>query len=170
MAKQKVREIAPTAGDPAAPSTVRSREMEPFRELDRMLDRFFDRGWMHPLRWELPVLERLATAGPRIPKVDVIDRDAEIVIRAELPGMAREDLDVSVTDSTVTIKGESHKESKEESGEYYRCEISHDSMERMVALPCEVDAEKAEASFTNGLLELTLPKVKESPRRKLEIK
>ncbi|QOR37232.1 Hsp20/alpha crystallin family protein [Billgrantia diversa] len=169
MAKQKVREITPTASDAATPSSTRSQEMAPFRELDRMFDRFFDRGWAHPLRWDLPVLERLA-AGPRIPKVDVINRDAEVVIRAELPGMVREDLDVSVTDSTVTIKGESHKESKEESGEYYRCEISHGSVERTVALPCEVDAEKAQASFNNGLLELTLPKVKEAPRRKLEIK
>ncbi|MFW3615225.1 Hsp20/alpha crystallin family protein [Billgrantia antri] len=169
MAKQKVRDITPTSGDAAAPSPASSQDVSPFRELDRMFDRFLERGWGHPLRWDLPVFERLA-AGSRIPKVDVINRDAEVVIRAELPGMAREDLDVSVTDSTVTIKGESHKETKEENGEYYRCEISHGSVERTVALPCEVDAEKAEARFDNGLLELTLPKVKEVPRRKLDIK
>ncbi len=168
MAKKNVKEINPAVSEASSAST--SREVSPFREFDRMFERFFDRDWMHPLRWEHPLLERLAAAGPRIPKVDVIDRNAEVIVRAEVPGIAREDLDVSVTDNSVTIKGESHKESKEESGEYYRCEISHGSVARTVSLPCEVDADKAEASFSNGILELTLPKTKEAHRRKLEIK
>jgi HSP20 family protein len=168
MAKKSVKEIKPTVSD--LPSEAQPKEVSPFRELDRMFERFFDRDWMHPLRWENPVLDRLAAASPRIPKVDVIDRDAELVIRAELPGMAREDLEVSLSDNSLTIKGESHKELKEEKGEFYRCEISHGKVARTISLPCEVDADKAEASFANGVLELKLPKVKESHRRKLEIK
>ncbi|EPC00457.1 heat shock protein Hsp20 [Litchfieldella anticariensis FP35 = DSM 16096] len=168
MAKKNVKEIKPSASETSSAST--SQELSPFREFDRMFDRFFDRDWMHPLRWEHPLLDRLAAVGPRVPKVDIVDRDSELVVRAEIPGVAREDLDVSVTDNSVTIKGESHKESKEESGEYYRCEISHGSVTRTVTLPCEVDADKAEASFSDGILELTLPKIKEAHRRKLEIK
>ncbi|QEM80276.1 Hsp20/alpha crystallin family protein [Halomonas binhaiensis] len=167
MAKKSVEVSSPSSSKASlAPVT---HGISPFREFDRLIDRFFDHEWRHPLRWEQSLLDGLATAGPRIPKVDVIDRDAEVVLRAEVPGMAREDLEVSVTDSTVTIKGESHKEAKEESGDYYRCEMSHGSVARTVSLPCEVDANKAEARFKDGILELTLPKTKEAHRRTLKI-
>ncbi|MCE8004610.1 Hsp20/alpha crystallin family protein [Billgrantia ethanolica] len=168
MSKKSVKEIRPTVSE--VPSATPPQEASPFRELDRMFDRFLERDWMHPLRWENPLFDRLAAAGSRLPKVDVIDRDAEVVIRAELPGMAREDLDVSLNGNSVTIQGESHKELKEEKGEFYRCEITRGKVARTIPLPCDVDADRAEASFENGLLLLKLPKVKESHRRKLEIK
>jgi HSP20 family protein len=93
-----------------------------------------------------------------------------VVLRAELPGLERENLDVSVTQSTVTVKGETHKESREEKGDYYRSEIAHGTFSRTVALPGEIDADQAEARFHNGILELTLPKLQEAHRRKVEVK
>lgn len=145
------------------------RAMSPFREFDRMLDSFFDRGWM-PSRWEHPLWQQFAAFEKGVPKIDVIDRDAEVVIRAEVPGFEREELDVSVTDGAVTIKGDHREESKEEEGDYFHSEISRGSFTRTVALPSEIDADKADASFKNGVLELTLPKLKQASRRKVEVK
>lgn len=152
-----------------SPQPTEPRMISPFREFDRMLESFFDRGWMRPMRWEHPLWERFAAFEKGMPKVDVIDRDAEVVVRAEIPGFEREELDVSVTDGAVTIKGEHREETKEE-GEFFHSEISHGSFSRTVALPSEIDADKAEASFKNGVLELTLPKLKQANRRRIEVK
>ncbi|APE29937.1 heat-shock protein Hsp20 [Halomonas aestuarii] len=170
MAKKSTKESrdVPVSAGKSAPEA--SRAMSPFREFDRMLDSFFDRGWMPSMRGEHPLWERFAAFEKGMPKVDVIDRDAEVVVRAEAPGFEREELDVSVTDGAVTIKGEHREESKEEEGDYFHSEISQGSFTRTVALPCEIDADKAEASFKNGMLELTLPKLKRANRRKLEVK
>ena len=105
----------------------------------------------------------------KVPKIDVINRDKEIVVKAELPGVAKEDIDVSMTDNTVTIKGSTSHEEKEEKGDYYRCEISRGSFSRTVALPGDVDADKAKASFNDGILELTLPKVERSHRKTINV-
>lgn len=169
MAKDSAKQSAPATAKDAVPSPV-SRSLSPFEELDRMVERFMDREWMRPLRWEWPLRSRLAEIEPRMPKVDVIDRDKEVVVRAEVPGVDRKDLDVSVTDSTVTIKGQSSRETEEEGGDYYRCEIARGAFTRTVALPSEVDAENVQASFKEGILEITLPKIKEARRRKVDIK
>lgn len=168
MTNKKFKEASSSTTQPALITEAQaptSRYPSPFQELDRMFDSLLARDWMHPLRWESH-----SAFAQRLPRVDVLDKATEVVVRAELPGIEREDLDVSLTERAVTIKGESHKESREEEGEYYRCEISSGSVLRTVDLPCDIDADKAEASFRNGVLELTLPKIKEAHRRKLDIK
>ncbi|MDI5935990.1 Hsp20/alpha crystallin family protein [Halomonas kalidii] len=167
MAKKAPKDVP--VSTKKSPQQSESRAMSPFREFDRMLDSFFDRGWM-PSRWEHPLWQRFAAFEKGMPKVDVIDRDAEVVVRAEVPGFESKELDVSVTDGAVTIKGDHRDESKEEEGEYFHSEISRASFTRTVALPSEIDAGKAAASFKNGVLELTLPKLKQANRRKVEIK
>ncbi|MCL7940944.1 Hsp20/alpha crystallin family protein [Halomonas sp. ATCH28] len=167
MAKKASKDVPVSTEKPSQPSE--SRAMSPFREFERMLDTFFDRGGM-PSRWEHPLWQRFAAFEKGMPKVDVIDRDTEVVVRAEVPGFEREELDVSVTDGAVTIKGEHREESKEEEGEYFHSEISQGAFTRTVALPSEIDADKAAASFKNGVLELTLPKRKKANRRKVEVK
>lgn len=167
MAKKASKDVPVSTEKSSQPAE--SRAMSPFREFDRMLDSFFDRGGM-PSRWEHPLWQRFAAFEKGMPKVDVIDRDAEVVVRAEVPGFEREELDVSVTDGAVTIKGDHREESKEEEGDYFHSEISRGSFTRTVALPSEIDADKAAASFKNGVLELTLPKFKQANRRKVEIK
>ncbi|MFY0990761.1 Hsp20/alpha crystallin family protein [Halomonas sp. C05BenzN] len=168
MAKKAARKASPGTID--VPSETGSHGVTPFRDVDRLFDSLFDRGWMSPMRWEHPFWERFGALEKHAPRVDVINRDGEVVVRAELPGFEREELDVSVTDSSVTIKGERHEESQQEEGEYFRSEISHGAFSRTVTLPCEIDADKAGASFRNGVLELTLPKLKQANRRKLEVK
>ena len=111
----------------------------------------------------------LEILGNRAPKVDIIDRDTEIAVRAELPVVMKEDLDVTVTDDSVTVKAHTSHEEKEEKGEYYRREMSYGEYQRTLALPHTVDGEKARATFTDGVLELTLPKVEKTSRKKVKV-
>lgn len=85
-------------------------------------------------------------------------------------GVDKKDIDISVGEDSVTIKGETRKEEKEEKGDYYRCEISSGSFSRTVALPAAVDGAKATATFKDGVLELTLPKLKATKRHKISVK
>ncbi|MBS9405130.1 Hsp20/alpha crystallin family protein [Halomonas sp. TRM85114] len=164
MTKKKGKEDA--TNDSQAHSEAPPRGGSPLRELDRIIDSLFDRDGIFPMRWD----RRQAGGERRTPRVDVIDRDTEVLLRAELPGLEREDLDVSVTQSTVTIKGDTHKESRDEKGDYHRSEIVHGTFSRTVALPSEINADKVEARFHNGILELTLPKLQGDHRRKVEVK
>ena len=99
----------------------------------------------------------------------MIDRDGEIAIKAELPGVEKKDLDVSLTEDSVTIKGSTRHEQKEEKGDYYRCEISRGEFSRTVALPAAVDTTKAKASFKDGMLELVIPKTEARKRCTINI-
>ncbi len=144
--------------------------MSPWEEMERWFDRVGRRDWLHPGLWEWP--SHLESATPfrgGMPKVDVVDRDAEVVVRAELPGVTKEDLDVTVTDDSVTLKAHTSHEEKEEKGEYYRREMSYGEYQRTVALPHTVDGEKARATFNDGVLELTLPKVEKTSRKKVKV-
>jgi HSP20 family protein len=78
-------------------------------------------------------------------------------------------MEVSMTDNTVTNKGSTSHEEKEEKGNYYRSEISRGSFSRTVVLPSDVDADKARASFNDGILELTIPKVEKSHRKNITV-
>jgi HSP20 family protein len=122
---------------------------------------------MRPFRWDLPSLRSVEA---RLPKVDVIERDTEILVRAELPGAEKKDIDVSLTDRTITIKATTRTEKKEEKGDYHRQEISTGEVSRTVTLPAEVDGQKASAEFKDGLLEVTLPKTAATNRTRVEVK
>ncbi len=144
------------------------RTWSPFDEMERMMEGFFPRGWMRPFsRWERPLMAEAPEA--KIPAMDVIDREAEILVRAELPGVKKDDLEVSTTDNTVTIKGSTSYETEEEHGQYYRCEISRGAFARTIALPSEVDSGKGTAQFKDGVLELKLPKIEQAKRRTIQI-
>ena len=104
-----------------------------------------------------------------MPRVDIVERDDELVVKAELPGVDKKDLDVSVTENAVTIKGSTSHEEKEEKGDYYRCEISSGAYSRTLALPSDVEADKAKANFKDGVLELTLPKLKKAKRHTIKV-
>ncbi len=143
--------------------------MGTFEEMDRLFDNFMRSGWMRPWRFEWPSLPESAMPEIRMPKVDILDRDSDIVVRAEVPGVDKKDLDVSVGDNTVTIKGSTRREEKEEKGDFYRHEISTGAFSRSVALPSGVDGSKAKASFRDGMLELTLPKMEKTTRHSIRL-
>ena len=104
-----------------------------------------------------------------MPRVDVINRDEKVVIRAELPGINKADLDVSLTDDVVTIKGTSAHEEHEEEGDYYRREVSCDEFSRTVSLPCRVDDSKAKATFKERIMKLVLPRLEPTERRTVRV-
>lgn len=146
-----------------------TRALSPFEELDRMFESLVPRGWLRPWRWERPALGDLLQFEVQGPRVDIIDRPDEVIVKAEIPGVAKDDLEVSVDENTVTIKGQTSHEEKEEKGDYYRCEIRRGSFSRTIALPRDVDASKAKASFKDGILELALPKVAKSKRVSVKV-
>jgi len=144
--------------------------LSPFEEMERMFNDYFSRGWMHPFRTDLPSFSKLAQPFEgKTPSVDVIDRDDVVIVKAELPGVAKKDIDVSVTNNTLTIKGSTSHEEKEEKGDFYRCEISRGSYSRTLSLPAEVDEEKTKAKVKDGILELTLPKLTKSKRHSVKV-
>lgn len=137
-----------------------------FDEFDRMFPSAWPtRAW--PARW--PDWSEFANLQGRMPPVDVIDREKEVIVRAEVPGVSKDELDVTVTDSTLTLRGEYRKEEKEEKGEYYRSETCYGGFSRTLNLPADVDAAKAKAKFENGIVEITLPKVAATKRRSIKV-
>ena len=150
-------------------ATAPPRPPSRWDDLDHFFDQFLRRNWLRPWRLDWGSLPELALPELKAPKVDVIDRDGEVLVKAEIPGVDKKDLDISVGDDSVTIKGETRKEEKEEKGDYYRSEISRGSFSRTVTLPAAVDGAKATATFQNGILELTLPKGKAVQRHKITI-
>jgi len=146
-----------------------SHVLSPFDDMDRWFEGFFPRGWMRPFHMAWPSWGEPAPLEARMPKVDVIDREAEVVVRAEVPGVEKDDLDISVSDNAVTIKGKTKREEKEEKGDYYRCEISSAAFARTIPLPSNVDTDKVSAQFKDGVLELTLPKIEKAKRRSIKI-
>ncbi|AKH39333.1 Hsp20/alpha crystallin family protein [Nitrosomonas communis] len=142
-----------------------------FTEMERAFDRFFRRGWPSLWRWGgVPAWDNpFELEASHSPKLDVIDRDNEILVRAEIPGIEKEDLNISLTGNLLTIKGQCASDVKEEKGDYHRREISNFSFSRSVALPGEVDTAKTTASLKSGILEITLPKAESSKRRSITV-
>jgi HSP20 family protein len=92
------------------------------------------------------------------PTVDVEDNEKEFIIKAELPGVDEKEIEVTVTDDVVTIKGEKKEEKEDKGKNYYYMECSYGSFRRAIPLAAEMESDKAEASFKNGGLNITIPK------------
>ena len=133
------------------------------REMERMfgdflggnLRPFWDERW-----WPARDLEISA------PAVDLYEENDEIVAKADLPGMGKGDIEVNIDDHQLTIKGEKKKEEEVQEKDYYRSERFYGSFARVLDLPSEVQVEKAQASFKNGVLEIRLPKTEEAKKKK----
>jgi HSP20 family protein len=145
----------------------RAQDME--RWFDRMVEDFRRRPFptlLRPERW-WP-----AEAGMlmRMPAVDVYEEKDNVVIKAEIPGLSKEDISVQVTDSTLTIKGEKKREEEVKEDDYYRCERSFGSFTRAVNLPCDVKADQVKASFKNGVIEVRMSKTEEAKKKTITVK
>lgn len=108
--------------------------------------------------------------GAWSPSVDIYENKEHIVLEAELPGMKREDFDLSVENNVITLRGERHFEKKDESDNYHRVERAYGSFTRSFTLPNTVTAEGATADYSNGVLRVTMPKREETKARRIEIK
>ena len=140
---------------------------DPFRELSDMretMDRLFERGFSRPWRlltWDM---------GEGFFPVDLYETDDEVVVKASLPGVKAEDVEIAVTGETLTIKGETREEHEEKKPNYYRQERRYGAFQRVLTLPVRVDADKADATFEQGVLNLRLPKVPEVRPKTIEVK
>ncbi len=139
----------------------------PFEEMERWFESFFPRGWLSPL--ERPFIRGSALFAHRMPALDVIDHEDEVIVRAEVPGVRKEDLKVSLSDSEITIEGRTEHEEEEKRADYYCHEMSYGEFKRTIELPAEVDAAKAQATMKDGLLEIQLPKAEGAKRREIKV-
>src|SRR2546429_2429859 len=108
--------------------------------------------------------------GSWSPSVDIYENKDQIVLEAELPGMKREDFDLSVENNTITLRGERHFEKKDETDNYHRVERAYGGFLSAATLPESVSGEGATADYRNGVLRVTLPKKEETKARRIEIK
>lgn len=139
---------------------------DPFSELTGMrslLDRFFDEGLPRQLQRTSEEL------GPGTLGIDVVENGEELVVKAHVPGIDPKDVDISIEDDVLTIRGETRSEEEKKDDNYLRRELRYGSFQRSLRLPPTVDVEKASAKFENGELKLTLPKKPESKARSIKI-
>jgi HSP20 family protein len=139
----------------------------PFRELEEMERRFEDilgrSSW--PAVWRRIPATELGWA----PAIEAFEKEDKFVVKAELPGMKEEDIDISVVGDTLTIKGERKAESEVKEEDYYCCERSYGSFSRSIAIPSNVDGNKIEAGYEDGVLEVSLPKAHEVKPKKVTV-
>jgi HSP20 family protein len=149
--------------------SVQREEREPFlalqREMNQLFDDFWGGSWLTPFGMserEWPVFS---------PQVDVVETDTEVKVQAELPGLEEKDFEVSVSQDTLTIRGEKKQEKEEKGRNYYRAERSYGSFQRSIPLPRTVDTDRVSAEFSKGVLTISLPKVAaQEDRKKVVVK
>lgn len=136
-----------------------AREMMTLREA---MDRLFDDAFTRPLS--------LTSSNWSIPAVDMYQTDNEVVVKAALPGIKADEVQINVTGEVLTIKGETKQESETKEKAYHIREQRWGAFERSIVLPTEVVADKAKADFENGILTITLPKAEEVKPKTISIK
>ena len=132
----------------------------PFREFEDRLGRVFA-GMPADPEWNL---------GTWAPAIDIHEDENQYTLKADLPGIKKEDLSLTVVDNVVTIKGERKQETEKKEKGYHRIERAYGSFQRAFQIPGGVDASKVEASFENGVLTVALPKPEATKPRQIEVK
>ncbi len=129
-------------------------------DIDRLFDRFFD-------EWPFSVARKKDSWTP---SVDISETGKEVVVKAEVPGMDPKEIDISLHDNLLTIRGERKQEHEEKDENFHRIERTFGTFSRAIRLPAEVDSEKIEAAYNNGVLKIHLPKTKDGSVKKIEVK
>jgi len=137
------------------------RPFSELEEIERHFEDLFRRSRL-PSSWRRSPTTEMGWA----PAIEVFEKEDKFVVKAELPGMTEEDIDISMVGDTLTIKGERKAEDEVKEEDYYCCERSYGSFSRSITVPSNVDAGKIEASYDDGVLEVSLPKAPEvKPKR-----
>jgi len=173
MAKHKGKEVSVKKAEETTKkeSTVTpTRALSPLRSWEREIERRFEDfpffRWprfrdFEPFRFSREL--RL-----RAPTLDIYEEKDDVVVKAELPGLTKDDIEISVTNSTLTLKGEKKREEEVKEKDFYRCEREYGSFLRTIDLPA-VKAEGATATFKDGVLKIRLPKAEEAKRKLVKI-
>ncbi len=143
------------------------KELEEMRrDMDRILEEFFEPSRRRRRWWPLAMPSE---AGVVVPNIDIFDRKNEIVVQTELPGVEKDNIDLTITKDSLTMKGEIRRDEEVKEEAYFSRERSYGSFTRTVALPGEVESEKAKATFKNGILEIVLPKKEEAKPKEIKV-
>ena len=140
---------------------------DPFNEMISLrgaMDRLFDESFVNPLGWRIWNGESMSAP------VDVHQTNDEIIVTASLPGIKPEDVEITITGQTLNIRGEVHADEKVEREQYLYRERRTGTFSRTLELPVRVTGDKAEATFENGLLRLTIPKAEDVKPRQIQVK
>lgn len=139
-----------------SPSLWDPDRYEPFKSLHHEIDRVFE-SFAESMPWAAKTNGGNGF-GPTTLQLNMSETEKAIEVTVELPGVDENDIDVTVTDDILTIKGEKRAEKEEKGKDYHVIERSHGAFQRSLTLPCEVKADKVNAKLTSGVLEITLPK------------
>lgn len=141
------------------------------KDMERLFEDFQGFGSPSFLRTDFLPFQTEFSNVAWMPQVEVLQKNGQFMVRADLPGLTKDDVKIEVTDSLMTISGERKEENEDKREGFYRSERSYGTFVRQIPLPEGAETEKAAATFRNGLLEITMPVPKlESTTRKLEIK
>jgi HSP20 family protein len=148
------------------------RPYDLFPRWEHDMERMFADLWKRPfLGLRSPDYWRNgSTVFATMPAVDVFEEKDDVVVKAELPGLSKDDIDVTLNGSTLTIRGEKKKEEELKEEDYYSCERSYGAFARSIDLPAEVKADQVKAAFKDGILQVRLPKTEEARRKATSIK
>ena len=140
---------------------------QPFSELTTLreaMDRLFDDSFVRP--WHITSLLGDGAEAP----IDMYHTDESVVVKATVPGIKPEEVDITITGDTLTIKGETKSEEEVKEEHYFRKERRYGAFSRSILLPNSLKTDKAEASFENGVLTLTIPKAEEHKPKQIKVK
>jgi HSP20 family protein len=156
----KVRNILPKKDR----ETGRGRAMTPFtNSWEEFFGSHFPRRWMEgffePYAWKRPDWGEFGENFEVWPKIDILDKEDAIVVRAEMPGVKKEDLEVTIAGDRLTLEAKREFEEEEKKEDFFRSEMSYGRLYRVIPLPVEVKGDEAEASLKDGVVEVLLPKV-----------
>ena len=158
------REVVPAA-------TIERRIITSLQDMERVMEGAFNRPLfgmnIQPFRH---LFHELGSYGEITPYVDIYEAEGDVVVKAELPGMKREDINVSIANGSISISGSRKSEEKIEQKDFLRLERSFGSFNRTLSLPEDLDIDHARASFKDGVLEVHLPKTgTESSQRQVKV-
>jgi len=137
---------------------------DPFRDVNEMrsmMSRFF--GWPYGHSEEGPM------EADWVPRVDIVQEKERYLVQADLPGMKREEIDITVNGDTLTITGERKSERKTQEDNFYRSERHYGRFSRSLILPSSVDADRIEAAYKDGVLQLAIPKSEQAGPKQIKI-
>jgi HSP20 family protein len=155
------------------PVVRRRAEMEPSRlsDVERMFEDWFEDFWAKPFpRLWRPRFARLRSISLEAPALDVYEQKDDLIVKAEIPGLTKDEIDITLEGNTLMIKGEKKKEEEVKEEDYYRCERTYGAFSRSIDLPVAVQTDKVNASFKNGVLEIRLPKTEEAKKNVVKVK
>ncbi len=167
----RIRELIPWRSQQGNENALSRPEADPFflfqHRMNRLFDDFLEGFDLAPFGRE----NGGSSVGVLSPKVDVAESNDSVQVTAELPGMKEEDIEVTVSDGNLVLRGEKKQEQETKEKNFHRVERSYGSFYRTIPLPADVDQARADATFKDGVLKVVLPKTETKPTgRKIEVK